>query len=45
MKRWQLVAAIVAAPALAALAGVADLGPTRNARLDAWRVIGPAARP
>ena len=37
MKRWQ----IVAAPALLALAGAADLGPTRNARLDAWRVIGP----
>ena len=41
MKRWQIVAAIVAAPALVALAGAADLGPTRNARLDAWRVIGP----
>ena len=24
-----------------ALAGAADLGPDRNARLDAWRVIGP----
>ena len=41
MKRWQIVAAMVAAPTLVALAGAADLGPTRNARLDAWRVIGP----
>ena len=33
--------AIVAVTTLAALVAAADLGPTRNARLDAWRVIGP----
>ena len=41
MKRSRCAAALVAASALAALAAAADLGPTRNARLDAWRVIGP----
>jgi photosystem II stability/assembly factor-like uncharacterized protein len=42
MKRIQLVAALVAVSSLAAtLALTAELGPTRNARLDAWKVIGP----
>ena len=34
-------AAVVAAAALVALAAAADLGPTRKARFDAWRIIGP----
>ena len=34
-------AAIAATFSAVALAAAADLGPTRTARLDAWRVIGP----
>ena len=41
MKRVQLAAVIAAAPALVTLVLAAGLGPTRPARLDAWRVIGP----
>ena len=41
MKRVQLAAALAAVAALAAFVLAAELGPTRPARLDAWRVIGP----
>ena len=41
MTRVQFAAAIAAAPALAAFVLAAEPGPTRPARLDAWRVIGP----
>ena len=39
MRRARVLAALAAFPALAAHAS--GPGPTRNARLDAWRVIGP----
>jgi photosystem II stability/assembly factor-like uncharacterized protein len=41
MKRVSLAATVVAVSTLAALALAAEPGPTRNARLDAWKVIGP----
>jgi photosystem II stability/assembly factor-like uncharacterized protein len=41
MRRLARPAAVAAASLLVALAGAAELGATRNARLDAWRVIGP----
>jgi photosystem II stability/assembly factor-like uncharacterized protein len=41
MKRTLIAAIVVVAPALVALVLAAELGPTRPARLDAWRVIGP----
>ncbi len=39
--RLGISTAAVALTAFHALAAGADLGPTRNARIDAWRVIGP----
>jgi photosystem II stability/assembly factor-like uncharacterized protein len=41
MRRLGGAATAVAAGALVTLAVAAELGPTRPARLDAWRVIGP----
>lgn len=41
MRATRSAAAIAATSILAALVAAAELGPTRNARLDAWRVIGP----
>jgi len=41
MKRAPVATSFVLLSAAAALAGLLPLGPTRLARLDAWRVIGP----
>jgi len=41
MKRVQFAAALAAVTSLAVLALAAELGPAGNARLDAWKVIGP----
>src|SRR3972149_5971216 len=41
MKRVPCAAAVAALLVLAMRVQAAELGPTRPARLDAWRVIGP----
>ncbi len=41
MKRAPVATSLALLSAAAALAGLLPLGPTRPARLDAWRVIGP----
>jgi photosystem II stability/assembly factor-like uncharacterized protein len=41
MKRVQSAAAMAAVSSLVAFALAAEPGPTRNVRLDTWRVIGP----